>query len=101
MPVDPASSCPSPRCTTQASQPIGPLFGGSDATALRRLMAEQGNTAAISAVEGQLLGSASTEKLALALPSGWIAGVVVAGAVGLLCVAALMLRTRASGGLPL
>lgn len=65
-------------------------------------MAASDDGATIAAVENQLVGTTGTEKLALALPSGWIAGAVVGAAFGMVAVAALMaLRSRSSGSLPL
>lgn len=84
----------------QAPAPIRPLFGGVESAVGRHLMAASDD---ITAAEGQILGSTGTEKLALVLPSGWIAGIVVACAVGMLAITALLaLRSRTSGGpLPL
>ncbi len=84
---------------SQAPAPIRPLFGGAEAAVGRHLMAASDNMATITAAESQI----GTEKLALVLPSGWIAATVVVCAVAMVAVAGLLaLRSRTLGGpLPL
>lgn len=94
---------PSARSPLQGPAPIRPLFGGAEAVTGRHLMAASEESATVTAVGSQMVGTTGSERLALSLPSGWIAGVVVAGAVGMVAVAAaLLMRGRPSAGpLPL
>ncbi|KAL4448484.1 hypothetical protein ABPG75_005703 [Micractinium tetrahymenae] len=86
------------RAAATAEESTGPTYSSG-----RRLLAANAAPAELTAAAGQVLAAQGTESAALALPSGFFAGMVVAGAVCALLAGAALLASsrRQAAALPL